>query len=590
MLGFRRTRKSSPEPEDRSIENGDPYSSTSQQLTPQNRRRTKHVPSMGTSPNTVRKKAVSLPLYHAPGSSTCNNFLLGGHYYPGKDKKAMLIRRRTLWYRMFCSSTWRTILSLIISTYILLWQVLVPTFHVVLDYGKLLAGERRAMAGMHLFSIDEQRRIIDRVKRIKDNLNANSRVRMLEMIVPEFYHRNDEKYTNLNNEDHKEYKDATISHDVENLVLERHQDSPARQNKHVDHVSLIGQKESDLGRSHPTFGGTVPEPDLIPKDVEAFENHVDSPTENIDHSTKGYHGAEKRNEGSKATKNLNNVMKSHQTRIVTDPTRKKAALVKREEETSRSTGHANVKLNEPEQVLERNLLNMENFSNHSRCPGFVKDTKITLVIQCSLDRMWILRETCHRWRDPIIVVVYCTNKEPSFDEWKALCPQLTVVPYVPKSTEKEWHYPVNQMRNLGLDFVQTSHVVVMDADFVPSQDLDQTIRVVLEDRRHQRMVAESRLPDENHDAIVIPAFERVGDCSTQNCTQFLSTNSSFLPNTIHELQDCVRSQNCVVFQSRNNWEVHYSTQSHLCLKKNIYERKDNIVYNNLSTNINRIPC
>ena len=102
----------------------------------------------------------------------------------------------------------------------------------------------------------------------------------------------------------------------------------------------------------------------------------------------------------------------------------------------------------------------------SQCPGLVKSINTTLLIQCSIDRMWILNETCQRWHDPIVIVVHTANKDTTFNQYQRSCPQMTVLTYVSDKNEKDWQYQVNKLRNLGLDAVQTSHVMVVDVEIM----------------------------------------------------------------------------------------------------------------------------
>jgi hypothetical protein len=88
---------------------------------------------------------------------------------------------------------------------------------------------------------------------------------------------------------------------------------------------------------------------------------------------------------------------------------------------------------------------MEYDLNHSTdsCPpnGFSLPSGISLslVIQCSLDRIWLMSETCARWSDPIVLVVYLpsetvldpsdrSNVIDSIGVIMAECPQMTVLP------------------------------------------------------------------------------------------------------------------------------------------------------------------
>lgn len=244
----------------------------------------------------------------------------------------------------------------------------------------------------------------------------------------------------------------------------------------------------------------------------------------------------------------------------------------------------------------RTLYTMEQLAvNHAHCPGNLVDTDLrtTLVVQSSLDRIWVLEETCLRWSDPIVAVVAIRDQEPQREEirnlttaWSETCPQLSVIVYPldPKTEDTPEQYPVNVLRNLGLDEVRTSHVLMVDVDFVPSQNLHETIRSVLIQQQQKQQNANVTLADKQ--AIVVPAFARVLDppCSTDvDCGQHLRNNSSFIPHTFDEIQHCFSKKDCIVFQSNDNWPGHASTRSNDWLKKQWYENNDTSV-------IRRISC
>jgi hypothetical protein len=251
------------------------------------------------------------------------------------------------------------------------------------------------------------------------------------------------------------------------------------------------------------------------------------------------------------------------------------------------------------------LANMDRHVGNS-CPNEPNNistsrrVQTTLVIQASPDRLWILNETCRRWTDPIVAVVGVvvvadsasststsstaathannSNMNVTLARLQASCPHLTLLQCVIPADPVL--YPVNALRNAALDAVRTSHVLAMDADFVPSLHLDETIRrtLLLVQQQHAR----NQLPvqdreDDHYDAIVVPAFERImrPPCDTsEECKGPLLHNSSFLPQTFDELQMCVREQNCQVFQHDNNWPGHYSTRSHEWLERQWYETND----------------
>lgn len=240
----------------------------------------------------------------------------------------------------------------------------------------------------------------------------------------------------------------------------------------------------------------------------------------------------------------------------------------------------------------RTLQNMDTYPNDSQCPalkgGDKKDIRISLVIQASVDRLWVLNETCRRWGDPIVAVVGLSVDEQSHNDaraaalagWEDKCPQLKLIVHkLDEEQAKPEMYPVNRLRNIALESVETSHILVVDVDFVPSDQLARTIRASLKERQQLREQADERgiIPSAERDALVVPAFERVVDppCSTDDeCKHYLMESSSFIPKSFDDLRSCVGSKECIVFQSNVNWEGHYSTRSEGWLRGDWYEQNE----------------
>lgn len=246
-----------------------------------------------------------------------------------------------------------------------------------------------------------------------------------------------------------------------------------------------------------------------------------------------------------------------------------------------------------EKIPSRTIHNMHSFQNRSSCPQHLEssDIRITLVMQSTAERLWILKRTCKRWTDPILVVVFWKAKDDmttQLDSWSqnGACPQLTLIHHVMDSTivenDKEM-YPVNRLRNLGLDAVETSHVLMVDIDFVPSRDLPSLIRPMLVERNRVRehpVDSILTLPPEEREALVVPAFERIPPselCKGSNCAGDSQKDLSnlVLPETFHELRACVLDHNeCRVFQSHNNWDGHSSTRSESWLDGKWYDAEN----------------
>jgi hypothetical protein len=223
------------------------------------------------------------------------------------------------------------------------------------------------------------------------------------------------------------------------------------------------------------------------------------------------------------------------------------------------------------------------------------DINVTLVIQCSMDRIWLLLETCARWPNSIILVVYLpfaavrdaserSTVVDSISDVMIHCPQMTVLTHVHDEGDNKDDastYPVNAMRNIGLDAVKTSHILIMDVDLIPSVDLSHVIIDNLIDQitmsetgAHHKKSEGLQIPME---AIVVPAFERTADhpcASIEDCKSYMKKDPKFLPSLFVELKECVDSKDCIVFQSDNNWEGHHTTNSNKWLMKEWYEAID----------------
>lgn len=226
----------------------------------------------------------------------------------------------------------------------------------------------------------------------------------------------------------------------------------------------------------------------------------------------------------------------------------------------------------------KHLCNMKNHSETSLCPRErTNSLSTTLVTQTTLDRLQLLLQICERWKSPIITVVYVTRDEREnmwaevSDRYNNQCPHLQMIPYVAKSELQRSHaYPINTMRNIALDHVQTSHVLLIDADFIPSDGLDVAVLKAIKLVEKKSKSSTSTSANDNLHALVVPAYER--QMKTSLCTSFeecydvTKKDPEFMPRTIFSLKKCVNDKKCIVFHSDYYKEGHGNTQSEKWLR------------------------
>ena len=205
-------------------------------------------------------------------------------------------------------------------------------------------------------------------------------------------------------------------------------------------------------------------------------------------------------------------------------------------------------LNKSESAIRiKEMSNIESHHLMSNCPREIETTQMatTLITQTTLDRLLILLETCHRWTSPIVASVYMTPQELS-NQWDDIsrhyseqCHHMKLIPHVAKYTrERNEAYPINLLRNEALDQVNTSHVFLIDADFIPSVDLDQgiekTIRLIIQNTDNF---------DLDRHALVVPAYERKVKAlpcqDLQECLALTKHNPEFMPRSMQSLSQCV---------------------------------------------------
>jgi len=216
---------------------------------------------------------------------------------------------------------------------------------------------------------------------------------------------------------------------------------------------------------------------------------------------------------------------------------------------------------------------LKSMITNGTCPPLLDSTmvSVSLVIHSTIDRLWLMEETCRRWKGPIVLVVYFnasnTAEKPWLQvlDWNAACPQVKLIPVPASQDEQEWQYPVNKLRNIGLDALETTLFLMMDADFLPSGELEANIKYHFLSTSKFYFKKAKR---QHRIAMVVPAFERIrATCDTVNeCKQFLKKDSRFVPLSFEGINDCVKIGNCQSFQSDIFLDGHSSTGSESWLR------------------------
>eukprot|EP00750_Incisomonas_marina_P000542 INCI10413.1.p1 GENE.INCI10413.1~~INCI10413.1.p1 ORF type:complete len:394 (-),score=47.78 INCI10413.1:125-1306(-) len=206
---------------------------------------------------------------------------------------------------------------------------------------------------------------------------------------------------------------------------------------------------------------------------------------------------------------------------------------------------------------------------------------VTLVTQSSPERLWLMRETCVRWTGPIVLVVFERSEEalstgahlliPMPDGSTAavgedVCPQAHVIQYFPGDYGEDpmtSSFPVNRLRNIGIDAVKTSHFFYLDIDFWPASDLEQRVNAYAAANSPY-----APLFAQDHTAVVVPAFNMMplerGGCQFANsCRQSYQRQA---PKKMRDLRECLHLQQCQIFDVSRNPGGHSSTNTPFWLR------------------------
>ena len=555
--------------------------------------------------NTSNLPSSTLPGHIRP--ITCTNFLMGGQYYPGKDKTKYILRRKTLWYKLFCSTKVRMMGSILILLYFIIILGFLPLIDLIYKYGHLLS--RKDYHYHHYNNSNNNNNTMNGDMGNGHVIMEQNDNDVVPSLIQQQQHQEEEKVAVVEEEENdkkhgidvKEVVEEANDHDFENEEEEEENENE----KHNDYNNNIRKElKDDIPKSSSSQQQDVLLPlkptqilkqnaklfdekmkqiqndpnviqdkrNLLKQLVPEFYNDSNNEKKNndvIDDNIKKKNNNNKKKKPKKKNYLLKNEEKDEGKKLLVDQS-KQGKQVVMDNDNVNEVGY-----------IQRTLLNQNSHYKFSSCPvDGVEKVSVSLVLQSTLDRLKLLKLTCQRWKSsPLIVSVYLTQEEYD-SEWNDIvkeyehniCNSKTVlIPYISKSNEERTlGYPINLLRNMALDRVHSSHVIVMDIDMIPSENLDSAIQAAID------LAIERRLDDDGDsgvdplDAIVVPAFERklIGGvkCDTlEECYRFID-NDDFMPKNLTDLKKSILNEECIVFQSEINWEGHHSTDTNAWIK------------------------
>ncbi|ETE68930.1 Glycosyltransferase-like protein LARGE2, partial [Ophiophagus hannah] len=132
--------------------------------------------------------------------------------------------------------------------------------------------------------------------------------------------------------------------------------------------------------------------------------------------------------------------------------------------------------------------------------GSADEIDVTLIAQLSMDRLQMLEAICKHWTGPISLALYMSDAEAQqflrYAQASEVLSNRRNVAYHIVYKEGQF-YPVNFLRNMALKNAQTSHVFLMDIDFLPMYGLYDYLR---------SSIMQLELPPKKV-ALIVPAFE-----------------------------------------------------------------------------------
>eukprot|EP01104_Vermistella_antarctica_P004631 TRINITY_DN1504_c0_g1_i4.p1 TRINITY_DN1504_c0_g1~~TRINITY_DN1504_c0_g1_i4.p1 ORF type:complete len:598 (-),score=66.91 TRINITY_DN1504_c0_g1_i4:1276-3069(-) len=128
------------------------------------------------------------------------------------------------------------------------------------------------------------------------------------------------------------------------------------------------------------------------------------------------------------------------------------------------------------------------------------ELNVTIATQLTVDRVKSFLLMCAVWRGPVSAVVYVRDTDDLAELNRVRRENQPFLDYVDfhiwcaKSPHER--YPVNHLRNRGVECARTHRIIQVDADFVPNRDLRLQINQIISDYVNSRLVVDLFQPTE----------------------------------------------------------------------------------------------
>eukprot|EP00980_Cylindrotheca_fusiformis_P015822 scaffold4634_cov122-Cylindrotheca_fusiformis.AAC.3 len=204
-----------------------------------------------------------------------------------------------------------------------------------------------------------------------------------------------------------------------------------------------------------------------------------------------------------------------------------------------------------------------------------QDVSYTLVTQLSQDRLWMMEHHCARYPHPMSIAVWTNStRRKTLDDLLAMKCDLNLIQVEILDAHNMPYndYPVNQLRNMALRNISTTHIVYIDVDFWTSDGMYDILKGTN---------VTNALVGDRKQALVIPAFQLFRQCvEWKDCRE---KNVPYMPHSADDLYDMIREKRGHMFDPTNTGG-HGSTRYRdwllqddgtlfeiPCLKSNRYE-------------------